>query len=236
MQDSAFLENYFIPFLNNYNDLGVNFIVHDLEGKIRFLNEQTAKIIANTEAKQLIGTTLFDLKIISESEYETLKKIRNEVITKRQIIRCINFSTNCLIEQGLSHHIYQCSVLPIIDLNNEVIGTLTTGRLLDNLNPYYHYIKGLNIDLSTETSKTLNLLSPRELEIVYLLAHGMSQRDVASFLGISRGNVSRVLTENISKKWDVEPTTDAIIEKALHCGISTHVPKSLAKHQIIILP
>ena len=216
--------------------MGVNFIVHDLEGKIRFLNEQTAKIIANIEAKQLIGTTLFDLKIISESEYETLKKIRDDVITKRQIIRCINFSTNCLIEQGLSHHIYQCSILPIIDLNNEVIGTLTTGRLLDNFNPYYHYIKGLNMDLSTETSKTLSLLSPRELEIVYLLAHGMSQRDVASFLRISRGNVSRVLTENISKKWDIEPTTEAIIEKALYCGISTHIPKSLAKHQIVILP
>ncbi|GGG08261.1 MULTISPECIES: PAS domain-containing protein [Cysteiniphilum] len=235
MQDSAFLENYFIPFLNNYNDLGVNFIAHDLDGKIRFLNEQTAKIIANTEAKQLIGTTLFDLKIISESEYETLKKIRNEVITKRQIIRCINFSTNCLIEQGLSHHIYQCSVLPIIDLNNEVIGTLTTGRLLDNVNPY-HYIKGLNPDPNIESSKIFALLSPRELEIVYLLAHGMSQRDVASFLGISRGNVSRVLTENISKKWNIEPTTDAIIDKALHCGISTHIPKSLAKHQIVILP
>ncbi|WP_440617268.1 helix-turn-helix transcriptional regulator [Cysteiniphilum sp. 6C5] len=235
MQDTTFLENYFIPFLNHYNDMGVNFIVHDLAGKIRFLNEQTAKIIANTEAKHLIGTTLFDLGIINKTEYEVLNNIRSEVAVKRQIIRYINFSTNCLIDQCLSHHIYQCSVFPVIDLNNVVIGTLTTGRLLDNVNPY-HYIKGLNPDPNVESLKIFALLSPRELEIVYLLAHGMSQRDVASFLGISRGNVSRVLTENISKKWNIEPTTDAIIEKALYCGISTHVPKSLAKHQIVILP
>lgn len=54
-------------------------------------------------------------------------------------------------------------------------------------------------DVSITSFKSI--LTEIEKEIVSLLAEGMNQIEIAKFINCSRQNISRIITNNITKKW-----------------------------------
>jgi DNA-binding NarL/FixJ family response regulator len=59
--------------------------------------------------------------------------------------------------------------------------------------------------------RLLAQLSPREIEILHLLAHGLSNKEIAAKLGVVEGTVKIHIT-NIFTKLSVSDRTQALIE------------------------
>lgn len=167
--------------------------------------------------------------------------MRNTATSEKRLVRFLNISTNnCQsshLKRDLSHNIFFTTILPLFDTNGDVQGTITFGSPFKNTNvDLYHYLTGTLKQTNQDAEKAIECLSPREFEIVYLLSKGMSQRDVAAILGISRGTVSKIITDNIYHKLGLDNhCCGAIIRKAITLDIDREVPKSLLKPQIIAL-
>ena len=63
----------------------------------------------------------------------------------------------------------------------------------------------------------MDILTPRELEVLHLLTKGLSNREIAAELYLSPGTI-RVYLSNIYLKLDVSSRTQAAI-MAKECGI-----------------
>ncbi len=75
----------------------------------------------------------------------------------------------------------------------------------------------------------LRLLTPREHEVVLLVAEGLTNADIARQLWISPGTVRRHL-ENVFAKLDVHTRTAAVAR--IRHGESSPPPAALARHSV----
>lgn len=240
MKNKAFIDNLLIPFLENYEGMGTYFIVHDLEDNILYINTESAKLMANLTPEQLIGTNLRHLGIISTDEYLKLQSIRHEALRNRKKIRFINLSSSNMISKVIANEVIQpafiCTTMPIFTLQGDLVATLTSADILKNFN-LFHFITNKLQNYPREIETYIQRLTTRELEVVYLLSHGMSQREAADFLGITRGTVSRMITDSIFEKLELAtPSSEAVMAKAIELGVNQHIPKTLTCAKIILFP
>jgi len=70
---------------------------------------------------------------------------------------------------------------------------------LDDMTDDYSVCDDIVDGVSIESFKSI--LTEREKEIVSLLVDGMNQIEIAKFVNCTRQNVSRIITDNIAKKW-----------------------------------
>lgn len=236
-----YFNNVLLPIFRNYLNIGVYFLVHNLDGDIEFITDECAQFFTKKSVDELIGSNFYKLGIINLDEFIAHADITKRAISEKRVIRFINVSTNNSqsnhLKKDLSHNVYFCSVLPLFDLSGQTIGTVTVGLPFKNFNfDLFHYLTGTLDQPRPNAEKTIEKLSPREFEVLYLLSKGMSQREVATFLGISRGTVSKLITDGIYYKLGLSSQySDTVVRRAIRMGIDREVPRSLLKPQIIVL-
>ncbi|AUR51091.1 helix-turn-helix transcriptional regulator [Aquella oligotrophica] len=130
---------------------------------------------------------------------------------------------------------------PVFHYSGEIVGaqmTITDFNMFgvnDYLSGYQD--KALDVPSIIKKSDELKIpLSRRQHEILFLLTIGLSQREAAAILNISRSSIAKTLTESICPKFDIyDANTNTLIEKARKMNIHKFIPSSLCKPWVIVL-
>ncbi|MFN7095436.1 MAG: helix-turn-helix transcriptional regulator [Burkholderiales bacterium] len=77
----------------------------------------------------------------------------------------------------------------------------------------------------------------RETNILFLLVTGYTQTEIGEILNLPRGTVGRIINTSLVEKLGVLGTSSKVlVEKAISLGFGSHIPKSLYKPQVIVIP
>ncbi|MDQ5920891.1 MAG: hypothetical protein QG673_947 [Pseudomonadota bacterium] len=139
-------------------------------------------------------------------------------------------------------HGYARTAAPILHPNGEVVGVQVIG--------YEYSFFGIQEFISllhTEKYESkkyyheqdqpeLNKrgLSPRQKEILFLVGQGLSQDYAAQILGIKRGTLSKIITDQICPKFDIfPPHYIKLLEAVKNEGLDRHIPESFWQPRVI---
>lgn len=178
--------------------------------------------------------------VIVQQSYGILRRLLEILIQEKIPLSYINF-----MPYGHTRKPFLETALPIFGDNLEVIGVkvITTEYSLYGQNEYFNEL----CKISTESQKLTTLnnialkntvinLADRQHEIVYLLANGFTQSEVAQVLNISRGSVANIVSEQICPKFKIAgSSTKLLIDKAIALGLNKTMPSGLYKPFIIVL-
>ena len=105
----------------------------------------------------------------------------------------------------------------------------------DYLTSYHD--KALDVPTIIKNSDELKIpLSRRQHEILFLITIGLSQREAAVILDISRSSIAKTLVETICPKFGIyDSNTSLLIEKARKMNLHKFIPSSLCKPWVIVL-
>ncbi len=126
--------------------------------------------------------------------------------------------------------------IPIYHTNKQVIGmqSFSVDSRFLSFQEHMNFEKAEVVshkDYQTEKS-----LTPRELEIMFLLANGVTQEQIAQILGISRGTVAAIIGNQLCVKFGIPgSSTKLLAQVAIKNGYYQYVPRTLWKPSVIIL-
>ncbi|RTL12228.1 MAG: hypothetical protein EKK54_04565 [Neisseriaceae bacterium] len=194
-----------------------------------------------TEQIKLLMPDITKNEIITVQEgYNTLRRLLEILIEEKIPLSYINF-----MPYGHTRKPFLETALPIFGDNLDVIGVkvITTEYSLYGQNEYFSELCKISSEQaksisqnSTPLQKTKINLADRQYEIVYLLANGFTQSEVAQILNISRGSVANIVSEQICPKFKIAgSSTKLLIDKAITLGLNKTMPSSLYKPFIIVL-
>lgn len=84
-------------------------------------------------------------------------------------------------DKKLQPHI--CEKIPFYDNDDTCIGIICMGRNFESASLYYQSVKLGSICLVTEP--TVNIFTEKELDVIFLLLHGLSSKEIAKILNLS---------------------------------------------------
>ncbi len=173
-------------------------------------------------------------KISPEHFYETTQKIYiiiNKVFKTKQTVNFV-----VLMPLHRSFHGYARTAVPILHPNGEVVGIQIIGfhHTFFGVQEFIHllhkqeytpmqFYPGNNADPEYNKRK----LSPRQQEILFLVSQGISQDLAAQILGIKRGTLSKIITDQICPKFDIFPPHYLkLLEIVRNEGLNKYIPES----------
>lgn len=194
-----------------------------------------------TEQIKLLMPDITENEIVTVQEgYNTLRRLLEILIEEKIPLSYINF-----MPYGHTRKPFLETALPIFGDNLDVIGVkvITTEYSLYGQNEYFSELCKISSEQAKSISpnnislqKTKINLADRQYEIVYLLANGFTQSEVAQILNISRGSVANIVSEQICPKFKIAgSSTKLLIDKAIKLGLNKTMPSSLYKPFIIVL-
>lgn len=194
-----------------------------------------------TEQIKLLMPDITKNEIVTVQEgYNTLRRLLEILIEEKIPLSYINF-----MPYGHTRKPFLETALPIFGDNLDVIGVkvITTEYSLYGQNEYFSELCKISSEQAKSISpnnislqKTKINLADRQYEIVYLLANGFTQSEVAQILNISRGSVANIVSEQICPKFKIAgSSTKLLIDKAITLGLNKTMPSSLYKPFIIVL-
>lgn len=194
-----------------------------------------------TEQIKLLMPDITKNEIVTVQEgYNTLRRLLEILIEEKIPLSYINF-----MPYGHTRKPFLETALPIFGDNLDVIGVkvITTEYSLYGQNEYFSELCKVSSEHAESISpnniplqKTKINLADRQYEIVYLLANGFTQSEVAQILNISRGSVANIVSEQICPKFKIAgSSTKLLIDKAITLGLNKTMPSSLYKPFIIVL-
>lgn len=242
--------------LNRLKDKLVLISICEVDGTLLAISDYNAKLMRIDDPRKLIG--LNGEKLTSEqikwlmpevtdneitlvqTSYKTLNHLYKIIAQEQYPISYINF-----MPYGGIRKPYLETAVPIFGEKLQVVGIkiIATEYSLYGQNEYFQ-------ELSHQRTLTTNKKEPdaihrqltqvkladRQLEIVYLLANGFAQSDVAQILNISRGAIANIVSEQICPKFNIAgSSTKLLVAKAIALGLNKTMPPGLYKPFIIIL-
>lgn len=200
------------------------------------LNARTATV----EQISLLMPTLSEEELfIVQGNFIKLSELLDIVINQQIEISYINF-----MPYGGIHKPYLDTMIPIFGENLDVVGVkiIFTEYSFYGQSEYFRelskpiYKNNHQKSIQKIESKTSSTLATRQQEILYLLANGFSQIDVAKILHISRGAVANIVSEQLCPKFHIQgSSTKLLVEKAKSLGLNKVMPSGLYKPFVIVL-
>ena len=252
LSTEEYIKEVVIPGVMPLVDRNINTVIWDINGYFVFASNSFARGLGFASWKDLEGK--FSGALTRDS-YPILKNAPDLALdAANQIIAKLHELKDKVIETGLPisailihpfHRLYRSARLnhyiPIFHPNGKVIAIQLFGEsfrlfgLRDYLSNYTnqsysneHIIKS-NSDLPIALSK-------RQHEIVFLLAIGLTQREAAEILQITRGTLAKVAAEVICPKFDIfDGNTTIMIEKARELNFHNLIPVSLCRPWVIVV-
>lgn len=215
--DYVFFENIIIPLFTGTIHKKIFTAVYALDGKIIIASDQFAGYFGFTSSQQVQGKTLREISEIAKLDKfitltERLNEIRLKVISSGTVITHLNLVP--FQNKTLTSIVYN---LPIYSTDgSKVLATRAIARKIDLANS----VSAMNNSLINEPPiakiNPLSLqLSPRQNEIIYLLTIGFSQSQAADYLDITRGTISKIISENICPLFNIAGSNTKLLVKTI---------------------
>lgn len=224
----------------------------DLDGSLLVVSDETRRqfgieniLTVLNKSFHLSNVTDENIAILTGfSDQVNIEAIRiacEKMIKLQQIVvsRKVPVSFISLIPRGNIFSSRLVSYIPVFHDSGELVA-LQTYSSYCNLFGITEYLTILQEkDLEPVTIKAYDLpikLTPRQHEILFLLVRGLSQRQAADVLNISRGNLAKITVESICPKFEIfDADTGELIDRAIKLGYHKYIPQSLCRASIIVL-
>ncbi len=204
----------------------------------KHLNKLSPSEIPSDFAEKFCKAHNVSVEMVADVMQQANALIRKVIETKD----VVNFVVLLPLHKSL--HGYARTAVPIIHPNGEVVGVNVTTygysffgiqEFIDILHDnkyesksYYH---------EQDKTHTINRgLSPRQKEILFLVGQGLSQDYAAKILGIKRGTLSKIITDQICPKFNIFPPHYLTLLEAIKKeGLDRHIPESFWQSRVIEL-
>lgn len=124
---------------------------------------------------------------------------------------------------------YLTSYFPLVHSSGEVVAILSSS-IRSHLLHFQEHIDELAIEPFADE------LSPRQQEIMFLLANDVSQEQIAQLLNVTRGTISSIITHQLCPKFAILGTNArALSQIARRYGFHRQIPTSLWRPALIVL-
>lgn len=161
-------------------------------------------------------------------------KLQQIVINQRIPVNFIS-----LIPRGNIFSSRLVSYIPVFHDSGELVAlqTYSSHCNLFGIAEYLTILEGKNLEPVTIKAYDLPIkLTQRQHEILFLLVRGLSQRQAADVLNISRGNLAKITVESICPKFEIfDGDTSELIDRAIKLNYHKYIPQSLCRPCIIVL-
>ena len=177
-------------------------------------------------------------KLIALSDKCVIRK----VIETKSVINFV-----MLLPLHRSFHGYGRNAVPIVHPNGEVVGVQVTGykfsffgmqEFINILNNGSYEPKQFHPEVDNPAKFYNQLkLSPRQKEVLFLVSQGISQDYAAQILGIKRGTLSKIISDQICPKFNIFPPHYLkLLNTVKEHGIDKIIPESFWRPFIFEYP
>ena len=222
-------------------------VIFDREHNIVFATDLSGQSVGFPDGNALCGVSFKRASFDKYYEDEELQK------STRQSI--LDYSSKLIyLQQLVITHGKPVKFIDMLPYNNQLVAYLTTycplfhpsGEVIaihsSSIKTYILRFQGHLQDPNTTNSqnkpnhKAACQFTTRELEILFLLSNGAAQEQIAQILGIARGTVSAIITNQLCPKFSIPgANTKLLIREAIDGGYYRQMPLSLWKPCLIVL-
>lgn len=247
-----FINSVVIPSITGSLTAPIDLTLYDTEGKVILLSELAIHNLGLSKKEEVIGLSYKDAdsKLVrslcntTEEDVEDLLLMAQKIHKLQQIsiTKKIALSHVDIIPYNNTFEAMLINNLPICAPDGEVVAlqAIATKYKLFGL---YDYLKQMHNSIEkpyeykiTKGTQLPIKLSKREHEILFILMAGISQYEAAQFLNITRGTVSKILTDKICPKFGVHGSnTKLLVEKAKKLQLDKFMPASFFRPNVIIM-
>ncbi|TXI92056.1 MAG: hypothetical protein E6Q33_08120 [Neisseriales bacterium] len=249
---NEYFEKIIIPSFLPLAESNIVSVIWDTSGKLVVATNLYAEKFGFTNWEEMQGRNIQlaerqEFPILENSNQETVNSAL-EIIQQTLALRTRVFTEKIPISAVIIHpfaRVFSSTIItyqtPIFHCCGQIIGaqmTITEFNMFgvnDYLSGYHD--KSLDVPSIIKKSEELKIpLSRRQHEILFLLTIGLSQREAATILNISRSSIAKTLTESICPKFGIyDANTNTLIEKARKMNMHKFIPSSLCKPWVIVL-
>ena len=224
----------------------------DLDSNLLVVSEETRKQFGIENILSVLNKS-FNLNNVTDeniailtgfsdtTHIEAIRIACKKMIKLQQIVinhkRPVNFIS--LIPRDNIFSSRLVSYVPVFHDNGELVAlqTYSSNCNLFGINEYLTILQEKKLEPVTIKEYDLPIkLTTRQHEVLFLLVRGLSQRQAADTLNISRGNLAKITVESICPKFDIfDADTSELIDRAIKLGYHKYIPQSLCRPCVIIL-
>ncbi|AUR51697.1 helix-turn-helix transcriptional regulator [Aquella oligotrophica] len=248
----TFINNVVIPSITGLLTAPIDITLYDTNGKVITASDLAVHNLGLSKKEEILGLSYKDAdsKLIKslcstiEEDLDDLLRMAQKIHKLQQIsiTKKIALSYVDIIPYNNSFEAMLINNLPICAPNGEVVALQATATkyklfgIYDYLKQMYNSIEKTYEYKITKGSQLPIKLSKREHEILFILMAGISQYEAAQFLNITRGTVSKLLTDKLCPKFGVHGSnTKLLVEKAKKLQLDKFMPASFFRPKVIIM-
>ena len=222
--------------------------IYDFNHQIVACTNQSAQSIGYNSWQDLVGITFskFDDAILAKhffkdaynektqeiihTHVKRIYQIQKFVLTKHKVVSFFD-----LLPYNNVFKSYLITYVPIYHKSNEVLGINSFAIEARFLN-FQEYMNTSSTTIPEINHSIMEKLSIREQEIMFLLANGVTQEQIAQILGISRSTVATIIANQLCTKFGISGSSTQLLTKiAIKNGYYQNLPHSLWRPIVIIL-
>ncbi|MBX9597160.1 MAG: hypothetical protein K2X04_01135 [Burkholderiales bacterium] len=224
----------------------------DLDGNLLVVSEETRKQFGIENILSVLNKS-FNLNNVTDENIATLTGFSDAIHIEAIRIACKKMIK---LQQIVIHHKIPVNFISLIPRDNifssrlvsyvpvfhdsgELVAlqTYSSNCNLFGINEYLTILQEKNLEPVTIKEYDLPIkLTTRQHEVLFLLVRGLSQRQAADVLEISRGNLAKITVESICPKFNIfDADTSELIDRAIKLAYHRYIPQSLCRPCIIIL-
>lgn len=247
-EKQQYLEDVIIPQFATLIEQQIYSVIFDFNFKIQVCTNASARSVGMPTWHEMVGLSFgnhkdveLGLKIFAAQYTEEfveyihqytrkIYEVQKRVFIDKNIISFID-----LLPYKGHFQSYLVTYVPIFHPTGEVVGIqsyATRSRFFS----HHEYLNNLIQDSPKVDSFNLEKLTPRESEIMFLLANGLSQDLIAQTLKVSRSTVANIIANQLCVKFGITGSnTKLLAQKALEYEFHQTVPSTLYRPYIIVL-
>ncbi len=239
---TEYINNYFCPLIDKeiYSliinrdfeiEVATNHLMKTLGFKDRVhFNQISLKDYNNPDVLNIVFGDKYhpDVHPIFEFYAKKIHFLQQLVFQQAKVIKFVD-----MLPYNGQSIIYITTYMPIIHKSGEVIA-IHSSSIDSYILRFQGHLRKPNIKSSDKEFK--KLFSSREIEILFLLANGATQDQIAQILNIARTTVSSIIANQICPKFNIAgANTKILVDAAINAGFYLDMPESLWKPCIIVL-
>lgn len=230
-------------------------VIFDREHNIVFATDLSGQSVGFPDGNALCGVSFRRASFDRYYEDEELQKLFRDASVECTRQSILDYSGKLIyLQQLVLTHGKPVKFIDMLPYNNQLVAYLTTycplfhpsGEVIaihsSSIKTYILRFQGhiqhpeITDAKNKFTDKTTTQFTQRELEILFLLSNGASQEQIAQILGIARGTVSAIITNQLCPKFSIPgANTKLLIREAIDGGYYRQMPLSLWKPCLIVL-
>jgi DNA-binding CsgD family transcriptional regulator len=246
-EKQAYIDNLINSYFISLIDEQIYSTIYNWEYELVICTHHAARSVGASCYQELIGRSYKEYNNVElahsvfkeaytpnnqEAIHHFIKKIyeiQQYVVTHNKVVNFID-----LLPYNNQFKSYLETCIPLIHPSGEVIG-IQSFSIETRFLGFQEHIHGLLIQPSDKIYHSNDRFSPREEEVLFLLANGVTQEQIAQILKVSRSTIATTIA-NLCVKFAIPGSnTKALALAAIRHHCYETIPKSLWQPNVIIL-